>query len=290
MSTDRPAEKNSDAGSVLPATAQITAINVYPVKSCRGIALDRARITATGFEHDREWLVVRPEGRFVTQREEPRLALIETALKAEALQLRTPHGSELTVELAMQGREVEVTCWRDRCAAFDAGEEAASFLTQYLGTPSRLVRFDARRKRPSNMEWTQGMQALNQFSDGFAWLLISEASLADLNARLAQPLPLNRFRPNIVVSGLPPYGEDHVHELAADSIRLRGVKPCIRCVITTTDQSTGTRGSPEPLRTLRGYRFNRDLKGVAFGQNMILIDGLGAQLRVGQELAVTARF
>lgn len=290
MSTDRPAEKNSDAGSVLPATAQITAINVYPVKSCRGIALDRARITATGFEHDREWLVVRPEGRFVTQREEPRLALIETALKAEALELRTPHGSELTVELAMQGREVEVTCWRDRCAAFDAGEEAASFLTQYLGTPARLVRFDARRKRPSNMEWTQGTQALNQFSDGFAWLLLSEASLADLNARLAQPLPMNRFRPNIVVSGLPPYAEDHVHEFAAGSIRLRGVKPCIRCVITTTDQSTGARGSPEPLRTLRGYRFNRDLKGVAFGQNLILIDGLGAQLRVGQELAVTARF
>ena len=117
--------------------------------------------------------------------------------------------------LAASGREVEVTCWKDRCAAFDAGEEAAEFLTRYLGSPVRLVRFDARRKRPSNPQWTPGVEALNQFSDGFPWLLISEASLEDLNTRLARKLPMNRFRPNIVVSGLPPFGEDQLHELTA---------------------------------------------------------------------------
>jgi hypothetical protein len=266
---------------------RITALNVYPVKGCRGIALDRARIAATGFEHDREWLIVRPDGRFLTQREEPRLALIETALAGNALKLRAPDGAELSVPVDSAGNEVEVTCWKDRCAAFDAGEAAADFLTRFLGAPYRLVRFDARRKRPSNPQWTPGVEALNQFSDGFPWLLISEASLEDLNARLAQQLPMNRFRPNIVVSGLPPFGEDRIHELVADGVRLRRAKPCARCIVTTTDQATGTRAGDEPLRTLAKFRFDRELKGVIFGQNMILIDGLGAQLCVGQELQAT---
>ena len=269
---------------------RITALNIYPVKGCRGVALDSARIAATGFEHDREWLIVRPDGRFMTQREEPRLALIETALVGTTdagggtLRLRVPGGAELRLPLGLQGREVEVTCWKDSCAAFDAGEEAAEFLTGYLGAPLRLVRFDARRKRPSSPQWTSGVEALNQFSDAFAWLLVSEASLEDLNRRLERPLPMNRFRPNIVVDGLPPFGEDGVHELAAEGVRLRRAKPCTRCIVTTTDQATGTRDGQEPLRTLRQFRFDGELKGVVFGQNMILIDGIGAQLRVGQEL------
>jgi uncharacterized protein YcbX len=263
---------------------RITALNIYPVKGCRGIALDSARVAATGFEHDREWLITRPDGRFMTQREQPRLALIETALTGEALRLRVPDGAELHVPCDAQGKEVEVTCWKDNCAAFDAGEEAADFLTRFLGAPLRLVRFDARRKRPSNPQWTPGIEALNQFSDGFAWLLISEASLQDLNSRLSRKLPMNRFRPNIVVSGLPPFGEDQLHELAGDGVRLRRAKPCARCIVTTTDQATGTRDGDEPLRTLARFRFDRELKGVIFGQNLILVDGVGAQLRVGQEL------
>jgi uncharacterized protein len=273
---------------------RITALNVYPVKGCRGIPLDTARIAATGFEHDREWLIVRPDGRFMTQREEPRLALIETAvidsdLAGETLRLRVPGGAELRVPFAAPGKEVEVTVWKDHCAAFDVGEEAADFLTRFLGAPLRLVRFDARHKRTSNPQWTPGIEALNQFSDGFPWLLISEASLEDLNSRLSQKLPMNRFRPNIVVSGLPPFGEDHIHELVADGVRLRGAKPCARCIVTTTDQATGKRAGDEPLRTLRQFRFDRELKGVLFGQNMILIDGIGAQLRVGQEMQVTEK-
>lgn len=266
---------------------RITALNVYPVKGCRGIALDSARVAATGFEHDREWLIVRPDGRFMTQREEPRLVLIEPTFAGEALQLRAPSGDELRVPFDAQGNEVEVTCWKDRCAAFDTGEEAVAFLTRHLGAPYRLVRFDARRKRPSNAQWTPGIEALNQFSDGFPWLLISEASLDDLNSRLSRKLPMNRFRPNIVVSGLPPFGEDRIHELVAEGVRLRRAKPCARCIVTTTDQASGTRDGDEPLRTLAKFRFDRQLKGVIFGQNMILIDGLGAQLRVGQELEMS---
>jgi uncharacterized protein YcbX len=272
----------------LPPAVRITALNVYPVKGCRGIALESARIGAAGFEHDREWLITRPDGRFMTQREEPRLALIETALDADTLRLRVPDGSLLNVAASATGREVEVTCWKDTCAAFDAGDAAAEFLARYLGAPYRLVRFDARRKRPANPQWTPGVEALNQFSDGFPWLLASEASLEELNSRLSRKLPMNRFRPNIVVSGLPAFGEDRLREVSGGGVRLRRAKGCTRCIVTTTDQATATRDGDEPLRTLAKFRFDRDLKGVVFGQNMILIEGLGAQLRVGQELAVTS--
>lgn len=264
----------------------ITALNIYPVKSCRGIALDRALITDTGFAHDREWLIVHPDGRFITQREEPRLALIETALNADALTLTAPGMGTLRVAVESRDHAVEVICWRDRCAAFDAGTEAASWLTTFMGKPLRLVRFDNARKRPNSPEWTQGVEALTQFADAFAWLIISQASLDDLNSRLEQPLPMNRFRPNIVVDGLPAYGEDDVHELNADGITLRIVKACTRCIIPTTNQATAQREGDEPLRTLRSYRFSRELRGVLFGQNAILIEGAGRELAVGQRLEV----
>ena len=269
---------------------RITALNIYPVKGCRGIAVESARVATTGFEHDREWLITRPDGRFMTQREEPRLALIETALLDgqlpgdETLRLRVPDGTELNVAPAASGREVEVTVWKDRCAAFDAGDRAAELLAAYLGSPVRLVRFDARRKRASDQQWTSGVEALNQFSDAFPWLLASEASLDDLNSRLQNKLPMNRFRPNIVVSGLPPFGEDQLHDLTAGKVRLRRAKGCTRCIVTTTDQATGLRDGKEPLQALAKFRFDRELKGVIFGQNLILIEGAGAQLRVGQEL------
>ena len=266
---------------------QITALNIYPVKSCRGIALTQARITATGFAHDREWLVVKPEGRFLTQRERPRLALIETALAGNQLVLHKPRGVDLSLPLDLTGPEAEVTIWNDRCAAFDAGDEAAAWVSEHLGHPARLVRFDQRRKRPSNTEWTQGREALNQFSDAYPWLLISQASLDDLNSRLEQPLPMNRFRPNIVVDGLPPFGEDEVVDFTAGDVTLRVTKPCDRCAITTTDQLTGERTSDEPLRTLKEFRFNRALRGVTFGQNLTLMSGLGSELKVGQTFEVT---
>lgn len=269
--------------------AIVTALNVYPVKSCKGIALERARIATTGLAHDREWLIVKPNGQFVTQREEPRLALIETALTEHALQLSTPQLGTIAMPFERRGASVEVTCWRDKCAAFDAGDEAASWLEAHIGKPYRLVRFDHSRQRLSSTQWTQGIEAPNQFADGYPFLVISQASLDDLNGRLPQPLPMNRFRPNIVVDGLPAYGEDNVHEFSADGVRLRVVKPCTRCAITTTNQVTAEREGDEPLRTLRSYRFSRELMGVMFGQNIILIEGLGRELRVGQQFEVALK-
>jgi uncharacterized protein YcbX len=267
---------------------RITGLNIYPVKSCRGIALTQARITETGFAHDREWMVVTPEYRFLTQRERPLLAQIETALTGDQLVLRKPGGAALTLPMDLTGPEVEVTIWRDKAAAFDAGDAAAAWFTEHLGKPARLVRFDKRRERPSSKDWTGGLVALNQFADGYPFLLISQGSLDELNRRLEQPLPMNRFRPNIVVDGLPPFGEDSVDEFIAGEARLKVVKPCDRCVITTTDQLTGERTGDQPLRALREFRFDRSMRGVLFGQNLILTGGVGNELKVGQQFEVTA--
>jgi uncharacterized protein len=269
--------------------ATVTALNIYPVKSCAGIPLQRARLTATGFEHDRQWLIVRPNGRFVTQREVPHLALILPALTEGTLHLRAPDRPSFSIAVDHGGTATEVVCWRDRCKAIDAGDDAAYWLERFLGQPYRLVRFDPSLPRTSDKTWTGEIDAFNQFSDGFPWLLISQASLDDLNRRLEQPLPMNRFRPNIVVDGLNAFEEDAVYELNTDAIALRPVKACTRCTITTTDQELGERQGDEPLQTLRGFRFNRELKGVTFGQNVVLSKGMGEWLGVGQSLAVQHR-
>jgi len=267
---------------------RIASLHVYPVKSCRGIDLDTARVTRTGIEHDREWMITSPAGRFLTQREEPRLALIETQLTADALVLTAPGLAALPVPYAYDGTPTEVVVWKDRCAAFDQGDAAAEWLTRLLGKPQRLVRFDPRGVRPSGSSAGEAT-GYAQFSDGYAILVISTASLADLNSRLPQPLPMNRFRPNVVVEGLPAYGEDEVGELATDDVRLQLVKACTRCTITTTNQLTGTVEGDEPLLTLRTYRWNKQLRGIAFGQNAIVATGEGATLRVGDGLEVRAR-
>jgi hypothetical protein len=227
-------------------------------------------------------MIVTPAGRFLTQREEPRLATVEVALEERALVLSAPGSGSVRVALEPAGGpRVEVTVWDHRCQAFDQGEDAATWLGDLLGRPLRLVRFDPAQPRASSREWTGTVEAWTRFSDGFALLAISRASLDDLNARLPRPLPVDRFRPNLVLEGLPAYGEDGLHDLVAGPVRLRRVKPCTRCIITTTDQASGARDGEEPIRTLRRYRWDPALHGVTFGQNLIVVSGGGAQLRVG---------
>ena len=262
----------------------VASLHVYPVKSCRGVDLTEARLTEAGLEHDREWMIVTPEGRFVTQREQPRLALISTSLDDRGLQLAAPGTPGVSVPLDFKGEPVQVTVWRDRCDAHDQGDVAARWLSELLGQPLRLVRFDPAHRRLSDAAWTGGVDAVSRFSDGFALLAISLSSLADLNARLPAPLPMNRFRPNLVLDGLPPYGEDALGDLMAGGVRLRRVKPCMRCSITTTNQLTGTVEGDEPLRTLKTYRWDAALRGVKFGQNLIVVTGAGEPLRSGMEL------
>jgi len=265
----------------------LTALNIYPVKSCRGIALEAARVTETGLADDRHWMMVRPNGRFVTQRELPRMALIGTSVEPGSLTLTAPGMAPLAVAREWSGDRRPIVVWKFSGSGIDCGEVASDWCSQYLETPLRLVRFDADHPRECNREWTRATRALTEFADGYPVLVISRASLAELNSRLPRDLPMARFRPNVVIDGVGAYDEDRMHELSAGEVTLRIVKPCTRCSITTTDQESGTLDGVEPLATLKQYRFDRALGGVCFGQNAIIVKGVGSQLRVGQQFSVT---
>jgi uncharacterized protein YcbX len=266
--------------------ATITGVFVYPVKSCRGIALASARLEPTGFADDRHWMLVRPNGRFVTQRELPRLALVGTHLTAASLMLTAPGMTACEIPREFNGTVRDVTVWKFDGRGIDCGDVAAEWCSRFLETPLRLVSFDATAPRVCNPEWTPGTQAITEFSDGYPILMISRASLAELNSRLPQALPMERFRPNIVIDGVEAYDEDRIHELRVGHATLRLVKPCTRCAITTTDQQRGVVDGVEPLRTLKQYRFDSKLHGVLFGQNAIIVAGAGASLGVGEAFEI----
>lgn len=291
----------------------ISALYVYPVKSCRAIAVTDALIERDGLQWDRRWMVVDANGRFVSQREYPSMARIVTALTADALHLRADDApGELVVPLVplvhsdapAQAARVPVTVWNDSFDALDEGDAAARWLSAVIGAPLRLVRFADDVTRLASRKWTGGVDAPTRFADGFPLLVTADASLAELNGRLAAkgvpPLPMNRFRPNVVLGGTDAFDEDFAGTLsigAADaggSVVLRAVKPCARCPITTVDQTTGTidpRWPHEPLDTLAVYRANPRVDGgLTFGQNAIVVDGVGRRLRVGDQVEVEVDF
>jgi len=274
----------------VPLEAAIAALFVYPVKSCAGIEIASAEITERGFAHDREWMIVDSGGRFLSQREVPALALIATALSPGGLEL-TAAGDATTIAIPFgyAGPRRTVTVWRDTLPAIDQGDEPAAWLSQRLERDVRLVRFDPGVRRLCNREYAGESGAHTGFADAYPLLVLSQPSLADLNARLARPLPLNRFRPNILLSGCDPYDEDHIDEIVAGAVRMKLVKPCTRCQITTTDQHTGERGA-EPLATLATYRVNPRLEGVTFGVNAILLAGFGSTLAAGAPVECSLRF
>lgn len=263
--------------------ARISGLHIYPVKGCRGIAVEEARLTSTGLAGDRHWMVVHPDGRFVTQRECPTLALVHTTLEADALTVARSGARALTLAPGRDGPRLAVEVWGDRCLGIDEGDDAADWFSRHLDRPVRLVRFDPSRPRPSDPEYAGASPAFSEFADGFALLVVSEASLADLNARLAAPVPMNRFRPNVVIDAVEAFDEDRLLALKDDGVDLRLVKACTRCQVTTTDQDTA-QVAAEPLRTLAEYRLHPGLGGVTFGQNAIVASGAGQRLRVGQVL------
>ncbi len=269
-------------------TVTISSLHCYPLKSARGLDLPEAQLTPAGISHDRRWMLVNGSGRFLTQRELPLMALIRPNFSSHELILAAPSVADLHVPLQQQfNHSVAVQVWKDECPAFDEGEAAAQWLQAVLGRECRLVRFDPRHRRLSSRDWTGKIEAENQFSDGFPLLIISRASLAELNSRMSRPLSMNRFRPNIVIDGVGPYDEDRIDELFCDGLRLKVVKPCTRCRITTTDQESGQLDGEEPLRTLKSYRYDAQLRGVLFGQNTVIVEGTRAVLRCGQTLQVT---
>lgn len=253
----------------------VKALNVYPVKGLRGIALAEAMCTDRGIEYDRRWMVVDEQHRFVSQREVPRMATIWTDMVAGSLVLSAPDLAEVAVPLAPgDGPTLRVQVWNSTCDAIPAGgADVDAWLTEFLGFPCRLVYMPEESERFSNPAYAgQGKRV--GFADGYAYLVIGESSLADLNGRLAakgaSPLPMNRFRPNIVIAGAPAYAEDGWKDVAIGEAILRGVKPCGRCEVTTTDQATGDVRGPEPLATLSEYR-QSDEFGVMFGMNCVAV-------------------
>jgi hypothetical protein len=261
----------------------LVSLHSYPVKGCRGLDHRSARLTPAGLEHDREWMFATPDGRFITQRDEPRLACIDAVVRDGALHLGAEGAGSVAVPLSWSGDRGRVQVWGDECGALDQGDAAARWISAFLGRDTRLVRFDAGVPRPSDPQWVGEVHAPNRYSDGFPLLVVSLASLDDLNRRLDSPIPMARFRPNLVFDGLPAYGEDDLGDFVSGDVVLRIVKPCTRCVVTTTDQRTGERQGEEPVRTLRGYRWNAELRGVVFGQNAVVVEGAGGTLEVGRQ-------
>lgn len=277
-------------------------LKLYPVKSCAGISLREATLTPLGLMseqiYDREWMVVDEQGAFLSQREHPRMALIQPKIKGDTLELRAPGMLRLEVPLGLpapeDARVLDVRVWRDTVPAYDCDETTATWFSNFIGTPCRLVRFHADAQRNVDSDWTGGVAATTMFSDGFPVLVISAASLADLNEKLVAQgraaLPMDRFRPNIVIGGTEAFDEDFASAIRAGEAVLKPVKPCARCTIPSVDQASGEL-TADPLDVLRTYRVNPKVNGgITFGMNAIVSNGAGTVLHVGQELEVELAF
>jgi len=277
------------SSSTFDLRARIARLFVYPVKSCAGVEVQEAVLTETGLDLDRAWMVVDAERRFVTQRQLPRLTLVRPQIKHHEVVLRAPGMLALHLQIDAVEEPVQVRIWQDEVAAYDMGPIAAQWFTDFLGQPLRLVRFDPEQRRLSSLKWTEGREAANQFSDGFPLLVVSQASLDGLNGRLMAAghgaVGIERFRPNIVLSGLHAHEEDRLESIriaAGEEVQLRPVKPCGRCPIPNVDPATAEI-TPQVLQTLLGYRRNEKLQGAAtFGMNAIVLNGFDQTLRVGQ--------
>jgi uncharacterized protein YcbX len=266
--------------------ATVKSLHVYPVKGMKGIDISHARATERGLEHDRRWMVVDPQGEFFTQRSHPKLATIWTDLVAGGLELSAPEAGSVTVPFVPPpAPSMRVRVWNSEVDAVPASREADGFLSEYLAQPCRLVYMPDSTRRASNPAYAGEGERLVGFADGYAYLFANEASLQDLNRRLAAKghaaLPMNRFRPNVVLAGAEPYAEDGWREVEVGGAAMRAAKPCGRCEVTTTDQATGEVRGPEPLATLSEYRTSGEF-GVMFGMNMVALrPGL---IRVGDAL------
>ncbi|WP_409522358.1 MOSC domain-containing protein [Nitrincola sp. MINF-07-Sa-05] len=285
---------------------EVVALTIYPVKSLQGISLNDAQLGVRGLAHDRNWMIVDDEGHFVTQRQIPKMATIRVALSDQSLVLSNPDADDLKgfddlkVPLQLEASvQRDVVVWGDQCKALDAGDEASTWLTtvlgEFKGQKLHLVRFADDTRRNVDPNYLQDEEAHTAFSDGFPFLITTEASLDALNQQLrergASPVGMERFRPSIVLRDIDgagqPFAEDGWKQVREQSgaYELGIRKPCQRCKITTVDQQTGQISEPaEPLRTLAAMNTQPTLKGAFFGQNAILSSGEGVRIAVGDRL------
>jgi len=262
--------------------AVVQELFIYPVKSGRGIAQRTARLVGTGLEWDRQWMAVDALGTFISQRTHPKLAHVVPAIAGDSLTLNARDLKPLRLPLASTGESVSVKVWNDHCTGIDQGDEAAEWISAAVGDVLRLVRQAPCVDRLASPQYAGPDPTPVSFADGYPILVCNLASLAELNIRMPAPIPMERFRPNIVLAGLAPFEEDRIEALQIGAATLRLVKPCTRCIITSTDQRTGER-STNPLPVLRKFRFDRELLGVTFGENAVISAGQGLALKLGAE-------
>ena len=279
--------------------ATLSQLILYPIKSCAAMPVEEAVVTVSGLRaqgvHDREWMLVADDGQFLTQREFPRMATIVPRVQGEALAVTAPGMPPLSLPLAQQdGAPRCVQIWDDSVDAIDCGDAAAAWFGQALGAGCRLVRCKPELARPTSTRWTGGVAASAHFADAYPLLLIGQAALDEINARMLasgrEALPMDRFRPNLVVADSDPFEEDYTEALHAGAVVIKPVKPCARCPIPAIDQATGIPG-PDPLDILQGWRSKAVLDGaVCVGMNCIVAAGAGATLRVGQPCEASLSF
>jgi len=265
----------------------ISQLYIYPIKSLGGIAVNTALITDRGLKNDRRFMVVDANGLFLTQRERPLMALLRTAIEADVLIVwhKDHQSDKLRLQLEPQpSLSVKIVkVWDDYCEAQYVSDEADKWFSEKLNSPCRLLYMPESTKRMVDPVYALSND-ITSFSDGYPVLLIGQSSLDDLNGRMTEALPMDRFRPNIVMAGGTPFEEDSLEQFSVSGINFYGVKLCARCVVTTTNQETGVTGK-EPLKTLATYRLANNK--VYFGQN-VLCRGEGL-ITAGDEIFVIKR-
>ncbi len=269
-------------------TISLSGIHIYPVKALGGISLGQALVTPRGLQYDRRFLVVGADDQFLTQREYPKMATVWVEVENGEVTFSAPDMDTVSFSATpkvLPTRMVKV--WSSESAVHSVAPEADGWLSDYLGAEVHLVYMPESATRPVNPDFARNGEIVS-FADGYPFLIVSEASLADLNARIVenggQAIPMNRFRPNLVITGCEAFAEDRLGEIMIGDAVFRAVKPCVRCQVTTTDQADGVVRGPEPLQTLATYRDSAN--GVMFGMNLIPVK-LGS-VKVGDRVALAS--
>ncbi len=283
---------------------RLSQINIYPIKSLKGISLDSAVVEERGLQYDRRWMLTTPDGMFFTQREFPQMATVTVGLESGGLRVQSKKAGSMLVPFEPdKGERKTVTIWLSICDGLIYNGEVSEWFSDAIGTNCRLVYMPDDTRRNVNPLFNKNDDVVS-FADGYPLMLLSEASLTELNDRLAanaeelfEPLPMNRFRPNLVVAGSDAYAEDNWGKIRVGDAVFRSTKPCERCVITTVDQLKGESTGKEPLKTLASFRMAKNLipdqyaslgvdpNGVLFGQNLIA-ESVGETIKVGDKVEV----
>lgn len=266
----------------------LSELNIYPIKSLKGIPLKSSIVEDRGLQFDRRWMLINENNEFMTQRGWPKMATLAVEIVGDGLRVSENAENKHVIPYAPDnGTKANVKIWKNRCKANVYDAAINEWFSDVLKEPCQLVLMpeETTRKIPHHYAVHSGDRV--SFADGYPFLLIGEGSLAELNSRLEKPLPMNRFRPNFVVSGSDAFAEDAWKKIKIGETVFHVVKPCGRCIITTTDQEKGIRPNNEPLKTLAAYRTGKIGKKnkILFGQNLIA-DKAGAVVKVGDKIEI----